>query len=167
MLGLSNRLVDKVKFVLGLAPVVPSSSVPKYVSMSQYDHLTVVVQADNATAVTGSAITLLQATDNAGTNAKALGFAKVWENIDAGNSSTGDTLTETAVVSNTFTTDATNSKTGLYVIEVDANTLDLANGFGFVRAGTGNGTATTISVLYILGTARYGGNVADFPTALA
>ena len=149
---IAKRLVDSAKVVTGLGPVTPSSSTPDYVSLKNYGHFTAVILVKNATLVTGSAITLKQATAVAGTGEKALSFTKVWANTDTGAS---DTLVETAVTSDTFTTDATNSKELMYVIEVDAAQLDTSNGFDCIRVGTGNGVATTVAVLYVLSGARY------------
>ncbi len=149
---IAKRLVDSAKLVTGLDPVVPSSSTPDYVSLKHYQHFTAVILVKNATLVTGSAITLKQATAVAGTGEKALSFSTVWANTDTGAS---DTLVETAVTSDTFTTNATDSKNLMYVIEVDAAELDTSNGFDCIRVGTGNATAATVTVLYVLSGARY------------
>jgi hypothetical protein len=123
--------------------------------MKGYDHLTVIISYKNATTVTGSAITLKQATAVAGTSEKALAFDTMFAVVD---DSSNVAVTKTAVVSNTFTTDATNSKNGFYVIEVDASSLDLANGFDAFRVGTGDSTAATIGVWYLMGAwPRYAG----------
>jgi len=50
------------------------------------------------------------------------------------------------------------------VIEVDASELDMANGFDCIRVGTGNATAATVTVLYILSNPRYAG--ASMPSAI-
>ncbi len=151
---IAKRLVDSAKLVTGLDSIVPSSSTPDYVSLKNYGHFTAVILVKNATTVTGSAITLKQATAVAGTSEKALAFTKVWSNIDTGAT---DTLVETTVSSNTFTTDSTNSKNLMYVIEVDAAELDTANGFDCIRVGTANATAATVTVLYVLSNPRYAG----------
>jgi hypothetical protein len=158
------RLIDKVKFVVGLHAVVPSTSTPKYVSMKDYRHLTAIVSFKNATTVTGSAVTLKQATAVAGTGEKALAFTKMWANLD---DATSVALTETTVTSDTFTTLTTNSKTGFYIIEVDADDLDVDNSFDCVRVGTGDATAATIEVTYILSCPRYSGGPGDFVNPLA
>jgi hypothetical protein len=158
-----TRQVDKARIVTGLDSIVPSTSTPRYISMKGYNHLTVVILVLNATTVTGSAITLKQASAVAATGEKALAFAKMWANLDT---AAGDTLTETAVASNTFTTLSTNSKHAMYVIEVDATDLDVANAFDCIRLGTGDATAATLTVLYFLTGARFGGNVATFPSAI-
>jgi hypothetical protein len=146
------KSVEIEKPVTGLAPITPSTSTPDYVSMKNAGHLTIYILADNSTSVTGSAITLKQATAVAGTSEKALGFSHVWANEDTG---AGDTLTKTTVTSDTFTTDDTDNKNLLYVIEIDAEDLDTDNGFDCVRVGTGDASGTVLSVLYVLKELRY------------
>jgi hypothetical protein len=147
-----KQLVETHGIKNALGSVVPSSSVPDYVSLKDYSHVTAIINVKNATTVTGSAITLKQASDVAATGEKELAFSWVWANADVAAS---DTLTKTAVTSNTFTTAAVNSKEMQYVIEVDTASLDTNNGFDCFRVGTGNATAATVSVTYLLGGARY------------
>jgi hypothetical protein len=148
-----QRLIDKAKPVVGLAPITPSSSTPDYVSLKNHSKLTVILIVDNGSTVTGSAITLKQATAVDGTDEKALAFSKMHANTDV---AAGDTLTETSVTSNTFTTDTTNGKNLLYVIEVDATDLDIDDGFDCVRVGTGDGANMVLAALYILHGSRFG-----------
>lgn len=142
--------------VTGLAPVVPSSSVPDYISMKSVGRIGVVISVKNATTVTGSVITLKQATNVAAASEKALSFTSAWRNIDASGAG-GDILSEFTVSGDTFTTDNTNSKDLIYVIDINKDMLDIANGFDCVRAGTGNATAATVCVLYLLYGNRYDG----------
>ncbi|MFA6046828.1 MAG: hypothetical protein WC718_17735 [Phycisphaerales bacterium] len=158
MLSQFLPLIEKAKIVLGLGAIVPSTSTPDFVSLKAHQKLTVIIISKNATTVTGSAITLKQATVVAGTDEKALAFTKRWTNADI---AAADTLVETAVTSNTFTTQAVNSKTSIDVLEVDADDLDADNGFDCVRAGTGDATAATLTVLYILHAPRYAPGIAD------
>jgi hypothetical protein len=143
-----TRNVDSFAFVHAVRAVVPSSTTPPYVSLKGYDHITFLVSYKNATTVTGSAITLSQATAVAGTSAKTLAFTTMFAAV---NDAASVAVTQTAVSANTFTTDATNSQNGFYVIEVDASTLDLQNGFDCIALGTGNATAATIDAWYIMG----------------
>lgn len=154
MIPSNALLVESSKIVTGLAPITPSSSTPDYVSLKGYRKLTAIIVVDNGATVTGSAITLKQATDvgNSASDEKALAFTKVWANTDTGAS---DTLVETAVSNNTFTTATTDNKNLLYVIEVDENDLDVAGGFDCVRVGTANATNTVLSVVYILHGAKF------------
>lgn len=157
-----RSLVNSLKVNEALAPITPSSSTPDYINMGLYQRALIVITVDNATTVTGSAITLVQATSAAGASAKAVAFTKMWANIDTG---AGDTLTETTVTSNTFTTDTTNNKNLQYLIEVDASDLDQENGFKFLRLGTGNAANCVLAAVYIL-EGRYT-TIANMPSAIA
>jgi hypothetical protein len=160
-----TRLIDKSRVVVALHAVTPSSSSPKWVSMKGYNHFTAIISFTNATTVTGSAIGLAQATAVAGTGTKTLAFTKMWALLD---DSASNTMTETAVVGNTFTTSAVNSKSGFYLIEVDTWTMDVANNFNSIQVTTGNGTATTLEITYILGNVpRYSGAPESFRNPLA
>jgi hypothetical protein len=159
-----TRFVDKSKFLVAFHAAVPSSAAPKWISLKGYNHVTVIVSFNNATTVTGTAVTLQQATAVAGTSAKALAFSTVW--VCAADASSA-VLVQTAVVSNTFTTAAVNSTSGYYIIEVDADTLDLANLFDCFQVALGNATAATIEASYILGNQpRYSGGYNSFMNPL-
>jgi len=151
-MNVNARLPDQCKIVTGFAPGTPSTTTPDYVSLKNYARMSVIICVDNATTVTGSAITLVQASDVSATGAKALAFTKYFANTDTG---AGDTLTETTATSNTFTTDNTNAKNLLYVIDIEADDLDVSNSFDCVRAGTGDAANTVLSVVYVLYGSRY------------
>lgn len=158
---LNAMLTEQVKPVIGLDPVTPSTSTPDYVSLKYFERICIVILVKNATTVTGSAITVKQASAVAGTGEKAVSFTKAYRNVDTG-AAGGDVLSEFAVSSDTFTTQAVNSKNAMYVIEIKAEDLDVNNGFDCIRAGTGDGTATTITVLYLL----YGAKVPTTSSAI-
>ena len=131
-----------------------------YVSMKGYDSLSIYMFVDNASTVTGCAVTLKQATAVAGTSEKALAFDTMWALTDTSIASsviTGEALTETAVTSNTFTTGTTDNKNMIYCMEIKATDLDVANGFDCVRLD-GLLQANSVScVVGILSDARYSG----------
>ena len=151
-INLNAQFVEQAKIVAGLCPVTPSTSTPDYVSLKNYEKLTIVILVDNATTVTGSAITVKQATAVAGTSEKAVSFTTAYRNIDI---DAADTLSSFTVSSDTFTTDATNNKNLLYVIEVNASDLDVANGFDCVRVDSLLMANAVGYVQYILHGARY------------
>lgn len=146
------QLAEQVKIVTGLPPSTPSTSTPDYVSLKGYYRCAVVISVLNGTTVTGSAITLKQASAVANTGEKALAFSTMKANTDCAAS---DALTDTTVTSNTFTTGTTNSKQLLYVIDVKDTDLDVANSFDCIRAGTGDAANTTLSVMYYLYPAKF------------
>lgn len=158
-MNLNVMLTEQVKLVLGLASAVPSSSTPAYVSLKNHERACIVVLVKNATTVTGSAITLKQATSVGAGSEKALAIPKAWRNIDL---AAADALASFTPVSDTFTTDSTNSKNLMYVMEVKAEDLDVNGGFDCIRAGTGDATAATVTVLYLL----YGEKFPTTKTAL-
>ena len=131
-----------------------------YVSLKNYNNLTIYMFVDNATTVTGCAVTLKQATAVAGTSEKALSFTKNWVLSDTSIASsviTGETLTETAVTSSTFTTGTTDNKNMVYCMEIAASDLDVAGGFDCVRLD-GLLQANSVScVVGILSNPRYSG----------
>lgn len=147
-----NKLSDYAKIVQAMPPELPNSSTPDIVSLKDYGHATVIINIKNGGGATGSAITLKQSTDVAGTGEKTLGFDEVRQNIDVVAS---DTLVKTVVVSDTFTTDSTNSKNLQYVIEVSAESLDVDNDFTSFSVDIADATDQVVGITYILGDARY------------
>jgi hypothetical protein len=154
MSELSERLTDRVKIVTGCAPAALTTTAGDgdWVSMKGYKKCTIVLSILNGTTVTGGAITVLQATAVAGTSAKAVSFATALRNIDC---AAADALASFAVTSDTFTTDTTNAKILLYVIEIDATQLDQAGGFDCIRVDSTLMANAVGCALYFLHPMRY------------
>jgi hypothetical protein len=159
-MNINARLDEQVTPVVAAAGLLLTSTLgdTTYVSMKGYSRAQIIISIADGTTVTGSTITLKQATAVAGTSEKALAFTRMLANTDYAASKA---LTETAVTSNTFTTQTVNSKDSLYVIDVKAEDLDVANGFDCLRVD-GTGHAATASrgcvVLYNLYGKRYSGS---------
>jgi hypothetical protein len=156
-MNINARLDENVTSVVGAAGLLLTSTLgdTDYVSLKDHARLQIVISIADGTTVTGSTITLKQAQDVAGTGEKALAFTRMLANTDYAASKV---MTETTVTSNTFTTQTTNSKDSLYIIDVKAEDLDVANGFDCVRVD-GTGHAATASrgcvVLFNLYGKRY------------
>jgi hypothetical protein len=145
-----SRLFDYTKTVMGCAPAALTSTAGdgRYVSFKNARKMRITLSILNASTVTGGTVTLKQATAVAGTNEKPLPFGKMFINTDCAAS---DALLETAVTSDTFTTNATNGKQLLYVIEIKVSDLDINNGFTCARVdvtGMVNAVGTVIYDLY-------------------
>ena len=159
MITLNSRLDEQATTIVAAAGLLLTSTLGDtlYVSMKNFRKIQIVISIADGTTVTGSTITLKQATAVAGTGEKALAFTRMLSNVDYGASKT---MVETAVTANTFTTQAVNSKDSVYIIEVDSSDLDVANGFDCIRVD-GTGHAATASrgcvVMYNLFGARYTG----------
>lgn len=145
MLSPNKLFQEQVTPIWGAGPVAPSSTTPDTINMKNVARLYAVISVLNGTTVTGSAISLKQAVNVANGSEKALAFSYVYQNIDC---AAAQTLTNTAVASNTFTTDNTNSKALLYVIDIRPEMLDSDGGFDCCRVATGNATNATVSVMY-------------------
>lgn len=156
---LNGRLDEQAHLVQAttLAALTSTAGDGTYVSLKNYRRVTVIVDIANATTVTGTAVTLKQATAVAGTGEKALAFTRMLANTDVAAGNAPSNYTETAVSSNTFTSSTTNSKRLRYVIEVDAQDLDVANGFDCFRVDADSAVNSTGVVTYILWGARYNG----------
>lgn len=153
---MNARMDEQAYFVQGtsLVALTGAGGDAAYVSLKNYRKATIIVDILNATTVTGTAITLKQATTVAGGSEKALAFTRMLSNIDVG---AAQTMVEAAVTSNTFTSDTTNSKRLRYIIEVDSEQLDVANGFDCFRVDGASGVNSIGLVSYILWGAKYNG----------
>lgn len=161
---LNARLDEQATLIQASSMVALASTagVGLPVSLKGYSRMTIILDVLNATTVTGGVIVLKQAKDVSKTGEKALAFSRMLSNIDVG---AGQAMTETAVVSNTFTTDTTNSKRLRYVIEVNASDLDINNGF-CVAYPISTLMASAIGLFtYVLWGSRYGGGSLIDPTA--
>jgi hypothetical protein len=153
---LNGRMDEQASLVQATSMVALTGAPGKgvYVSMKNYRRLTVIIDILNGATVTGTAVTAKQATAVAGTGEKALGFTRMLSNIDY---AAATAMTETAVVSNTFTTDTTNGKRLRYVFEIDSEDLDNANGFDCVSIQGASGVNSTGLITYVLWGARFNG----------
>lgn len=148
------RFIENHKVVVGAVPIDTTGAAVTgdYVCMKGYTHLTVVIM-QGAWAAGTPAVTLKQATDvtNSLSDEKALSFTKYY----AGTALTDDNYAAAAVTSDTYNLAATANTVN--IIEVDAASLDVANGFDCVRVGiaTPGANADLIAVLYILSGCRY------------
>src|SRR5882757_5457839 len=154
-LNLNARLDEQCFLVQAASNAVLTTTVGDcvYESLKNYRKICIIVDILNATTVTGTTITLKQASAIAGTGEKALAFTRMLSSIDVPTVA----LAETAVTSNTFTTDTTNSKRLRYVLDVDSSTLDVANSFDCFRVDCTGMAAALGTVTYILYGARYSG----------
>lgn len=158
-MNVNARLDEQVQTVVAAAGLLLTSTLgdTTYVSMKNFARARITIVIADGTTVTGSAITLKQATAIAGTSEKALAFTRMLANTDYAASKT---MVETAVTSNTFTTQTMNSKDSVYIIDVDASDLDIAGGFDCIRVdGTGHAATASrgVVVLYDLYGAKYSG----------
>jgi len=153
-----NLMTENNAFVQMYPPADQTAGIATTVgnafSMKEHNHATIVIMTGAIAGGTGS-FTIQQGTTVAMADSKALAFTRYWTNDAA---PTTSVLTETAGAA--VVLDTANS---IYIIEVDAATLDTANNFDCVEPIlTAAGAADFSSCLAILSQSRYTGNpVAD------
>lgn len=111
-------------------------------------------------------LTIRQATDSAGTSAKALNFTTVWVKDGADLTAIGTFTKTTQASGNTYAPAAGDTQT-IALIYIDADELDIDGGFCFVQASVADvgSTAQLGTVLYILGSCREAAET--MPSAIA
>src|SRR5262245_20287671 len=98
-ININALLLEQCKVVLGLGAIVPSSSTPDYVSMKGFSRCLILIFVKNATTVTGSAITVKQATNVAAGSEKAVSFTTAYRTLNAGPAGATDTMSAFTVSS--------------------------------------------------------------------
>jgi len=133
------------------------------VCLKDYDHITILIHA--GLVPDARAVTLKQCTDatNSLTDEKALAFSYQYANVGLST----DQFTKTVVTSNTFNVAASNYN--LHRIEVDANTLDVANGFDWIRINiaTADTSATIIGVVCLLWKPKFAAGIDTMPVVIS
>ena len=150
---------ENMAVVQAVMPQACTSIAGDWVSMKNYRHLSIIISLDVTTGTDTGAVTLDQATLVDGTGTKTLGFEKVWVNSNA---ETGSVFTETAVTSDTFLAGGAENGS-MYIIEVEADTLDVENDFDCVQIDIASITNGEVNVTYLLSQPRYSGQSSAMP----
>lgn len=154
-INLADRLIEFSMF----DPAVPASASPRYVNLRGMLSFMVVITGQNTTGPTPPAVTLNQAQDVSGTNAKALAFTSYKSNTSP---ATNSVFTNSTASNNTFTPTNTANAVFKYEIPVDPRSLDFTNGFNYVNVGLTNATNCTVEV-HALAEHSYLGRSDDLP----
>ena len=145
-------LPENAKLVNLLAPAADAAGrAGAYVSLKNYTRAVLVAHIHQGNAAT-ILLTPQQATAVAGTGAKAIQASPIWANLDT---ATSDALVRVTTDAVNYTTDAA-LKFKLVVFQIDADSLDVDNGFDCVNLATGASNAANITAAWALLTgARY------------
>lgn len=150
------KLVENAQIMAGFVPLdLQTQRDGDWAHMRDYNHLTIVFFKGAGTSGDNCTVTLEQATDNAGSGAKALTFTEIWRKQAADIQTVGQFTKSTQSAANTFTnTNATSQ--AIWVLEIDADMLDVDGGFQYVRLTLNDvgSNAQLGCVLYILSEPR-------------
>lgn len=121
-----------------------------WVSMKNYGKIAVVFMSAVGTAADDPTITLQQATDVSGAGAKDLDFTVIHTKQAATDlSSTGQYTKVTQTAANTFTNATSAEEDLIWIVEFDADQLDVDNAFDCVRATVADiGSNAQLGVLF-------------------
>ena len=135
------RHLEHVQVVMGIMPydTMDAAGVGDWVSMKNFHSLVVFFSRAVGTAGEDPTITIEQATDVSGSDAKALTFTDIYEkegetNAAGGMAAIGTFTKQTQTAANTYTSATSGENEILWGIEFDADELDVDNGFDCVRA---------------------------------
>lgn len=150
---MNQHFCEKNQVVLGFAPVslATGANTGDFVSMKEYGRCAIVFVAGVGAASQDPVVTVLQATSNGGST-KALNFTRIDVKEASALSAVGTFTTVTQAAANTYTSATGGENQKIYVIDIKAEDLDIANGYAWIQVTMADpGTNSQIGlVLYIL-----------------
>ena len=154
----NSLLVERVQICAGFGPADMSTAANNgdWMSLKDFDSCAIVFFKGAGTAGDDPTLTLKQATDVSGANAKALDFTRV-DYKQGTLTALGTFTTVTQAAANTYVDLTSAESAGIYVIEVRADELDVNNGFDCVQFSVADigSNAQLGAALYLLRGARY------------
>ena len=158
-----SRIIDTCQIVSGFVPVdlQAAANTGDVVSLKNYNRLTVIFFKAIGTAGDDPVLTFEQGTDVAfGTNKALATIDEYWSKQGALLTAVGTFTRVSQTAGSTVTLDATSAEEqGLYVFEINASDLDVANSYDCVRVTVADvgGNAQLGCMLYVLSGPRYAG----------
>ncbi|AMS41168.1 hypothetical protein [Aminobacter aminovorans] len=150
---MNQHILEKLQIAAGFVPVsMATAPTEDWVSLKNYGRMTVVFFKAAGTAGDDPTLTLEQATAVAGTGAKALNFTRIDVKQGADLFAVGQFTTVTQAAANTYT-DATSAEVqAIWVLDVEAEDLDVDGGFDCIRASISDvGTNAQLGCMLYLG----------------
>lgn len=156
------RLVETIGIVPAIVPVDLSAAAADgdYVSLKNYGHVAIVVFKAAGTAGDDPDFSVQQAQAVAGTGAKDLLFTTIYQKQGV-LTAVGTFVKITQAAGAAYSADLTSAEEqGVYVIEFDAQDLDVDNGFDCIRVRVADVglNAQLGCAFYLLSEPRYGGD---------
>jgi len=153
------RLCERGQLISAFVPVNLASAAQTgdWVSLKLFKHIAIVFTKGAGVSGEDPTITVQQATDVSGTDAKALTFTDIYVKQGAALNAIGQFTKTTQSAANTYTSATGGEEQATWVIEFDADELDVDNGFDCVNASVDDvGDTSQIGhILYILTEPRY------------
>lgn len=164
---MNKHILEKLQIVAGIIPISMEAGANNgdWVSLKNYNRCAIVVFKGAGTAGDDPVITVKQASDVSGTGAKALNFTRIDAKVGV-QTGIGQFTTVTQAAGGTYTDAVSAEAQGLFVIDVQADDLDVDNGFDCVQVSVPDvGTNAQVgSALYLLHDPRY--SASPMPSAI-
>jgi hypothetical protein len=164
-------MLDQMQIAAGFVPVnlATAANNSDWVNLKAYGRVLIVFfKGAAASGTEDPTVTVLQATDVAGTGSKALTISRAWTKTDADLTTIGQ-FTAGSPSTNTLTVASSAQKAAIWVMEVLAGDLDKNSGFCCVQANVADvGSVAQLGcLLYVLGEPRQSDTPVLNPSALA
>lgn len=155
------HICEKMQIQPGVIPVnmATGPQTGDWVSLGKYRRCAIVFLKGVGAASQDAILTLQQATSAAGAGAKNLAVVTdVRVKQASALTAVGQFTQVTQAAAATYTSDTSGEDQALWVVDIDSDQLDVANGFSFLNASLNDpGTNSQIgAVLYLLHEPRYG-----------
>lgn len=163
---MNQHLLEKLQIAAGFVPVdlAGAAAAGDWVSLKNYGRCAIVLIKAAGGAGEDPVLSLEQATDVAGTDAKALTFDRI--DVKQGTLTGIGEFTKLANADADYTDAASAEAQAIWVIDVLAEDLDIDNGFDCLRASLADvGVVAQLgAMLYLLHEPRYAGD--PLPSAI-
>jgi hypothetical protein len=150
---------EEAQLAAGFVPInlATGANDGDWVSMKNYRHLAVIIFKGAGAAAEDPTVTMEQATNVAGSGAKALNFTTIYSKEGADLFTIGTFTKITQAAAATYTSATLGDNQALLVIEFNAEDLDVEGGFDCVRVRIADVGATSQigAALYLLSGPRY------------
>lgn len=154
----NKHILEKLEIMHGIVPVdLGSARSSDVVSLKNHGRCAIVFYKEAGSASEDPTITVLQATSVAPSNAKALTFTDIYTKQGT-ITSTGTWTKTTQTAANTYTNTTASENDAIWVIDIQADSLDADNGFDCIQVTIADAGSTNQmgALLFLLHEPRYG-----------
>lgn len=155
---LNKHILEKLELVSGIVPIdLGSARSSDVVTLKNYGRCAIVFFKEAGSANEDPTLTVLQATSIAPSNAKALTFTDIY--VKQGTLTSVGTWTKTTQsAANTYTNTTLSESEAIIVIDIQADSLDVDNGFDCIQVTIADAGSTNQmgALLFVLHEPRFG-----------
>lgn len=153
------RLCENNQIAIGFVPVnlATAANDGDYISLKNYKHVAVIFIKAAGASGEDPTLTIQQATAVAGTGAKALNFTTIYVKQGSDLQAIGTFTKTTQTAANTYTEATAGEEQAIWVVEFDADELDVDGGFDCINASIADvgDTSQIGTIIYLLSEPRF------------